>query len=367
MSRPHGGASPPRDRVDVLHVASGTTGGWRGYDLLLAESLERLGLSVHRVGISRPSGGWIKRQSYLGMDLYDALAMVVAARRGLRRVQPRAIFYSTSHGTIFQPRRREPEAVWLDGPIAIMRPGRKAAPLRWIERLRSRRLTLVLPISVQHPARLAEPLRPRRTIPLPIPVEPSDGPAPPLGGVLPPYGVVYAAAAPRKKGLDLAVAAWDASSATGSLVVTGAEPDDARRFLAGAGVRPSNRVVFAGRVPAPEHRALIREAAVYVSASRREEYGTTQLEALSDGVPVAAVPSAGAPEPVAVIRRLPGDLVATEVSVAALTRVIDSALEMTEAERESYRHAARAVMAGYGREAFERRLANEVVPVLLPS
>lgn len=348
-------------------MASGTTGGWRGNDVLLAESLERLGLSVHRVAISRPSGGWVKDRGYPWVDVYDAVAMVLAARRGLRRVQPRAIFYSTSHGTIFQPPRREPEAVWIDGPIAIMRPGRKAAPLRWIERLRSRRLTLVLPTSLQHPERLAAPLRPRRTVALPIPVEPSDGPPPANVEIRRPYGVVYAGKAARKKGLDLAVAAWEASAATGSLVVTGAEPPAARRFLASAGVRPSPRLVFAGRVSASEHRALIREAAVYVSASRREEYGTTQMEALSDGVLVAAVPSLGAAEPVAVARLLPGDLVATEVSADALTSVIDSALAMTETEREAYRDAAQAIMVGYRRDAFDRRIADEVVPVLLPS
>lgn len=350
--------------VDVLHVAAGTTGGWRVNDARLDAALRDLGLSVEHVAITRPAGGYVRSKGPPLADLVDAGAMVASARRGLRAGRPRAILYSTSHATILQPPRRIPEAVWIDGPIAIMRPGRRCAPLRSVERLRSRRLDLVLPSSLQHPELLAAPLRPRRTVALHMPIDPFDGPIPELWDLEPPFAVTYAGA-PRKKGLEMAVRAWHLSRAECPLVVTGIGREEAARYLRERGGAPPAGIRFTGRVPQAVHRGLVREAEIYVSASRREEYGTSQMEALADGCLLATVPSAGAAEPIAVARRLPTDLIATEIATEALATVIDGAVAMSAEARARYRQAAGRLLAEYSTAEFRRRLADDVLPVLL--
>ena len=96
---------------------------------------------------------------------------------------------------------------------------------------------------------------------------------------------------------------------------------------------------------------------MFVSGSRREEFGTAQMEALADGTPLAAVPSLGATEPVAVARRLRPDLVATEISAEALGVVIRRALALEGDERAAYAAGAAALMGAYSTRAFDERLA----------
>lgn len=339
----------------------GTTGGWKHIDATLREALLELGVTVEQIAIKRPRGGLIRRAGSPLNDLYEALSSVGATRDALRRVAPRAIIYSSSHAALLQPARAPREAVWIDGPIALMRPETRNAPLRLLERMRQRRLDLVMPMSLQHPDSLAGPLRPRKVAMLHMPVEPSDpgGSLPP--DIKPPYGVMYAGA-PGKKGLDIALDAWRLASPGMPLVVTGLNADEAERFL---GHAVPAEAVFTGRVARSTHRRLVFDAQVYVSASRREEYGTAQLEALTDGTPLAAVPSRGAVEPVAVARRLVPNLVADEFSARALAGRISEAVAMNSAERSDYANAAMRLMQAYTHDAFKVRLREQVLPVLL--
>jgi hypothetical protein len=350
-----------RRPVEILHVCAGTTGGWQAIDDALNLAFDQLGVGVKRVAMPRRGAGLLRRSGHPLNDLYEAAAMATATTGALREVRPRAIIYSSSHAALLQPRRRLPEAVWVDGPIALMSPGARAAPVRALERLRQHRLDLVLPMSLQHPALLADPLRPRATAVLHMPVEPSDPAASPPHGIPRPYAAMYAGV-PGKKGLDIAVEAWELADPGMPLVVTGINTADAEAYL---GRRPPGGTVFTGRIARHEHRAIVRHASLYVSASRREEYGTAQLEAMADRVPLVAVPSLGAVEPVAVARRLSPNLVASAISAQALAASIRTALALTPEERSAYGKAAGAIMDDYSFDAFRQRLRDDVLPLLL--
>lgn len=349
-----------RTRVDLLHVSAGTTGGWRIIDEALRRALTELGVRVERVALRRPRGGLLHRAGSPINDIAQSLALVGAARRGLRRVSARAIIYSSSHAALLQPPRSLRQAVWIDGSIRHMRPEVRNVPLRALERLRQHRLDLVLAMSLQQPELLAAPLRPRAVLPLHMPVDPSSGESH-LADVEPPFGIMYAGN-PGKKGLDIALTAWRLASPDMPLVVTGISHARAAPHLEN---RCGEKLLFTGPVSRSTHRALVRHATVYVSASRREEYGTAQLEALADGVPLAAVPSAGLAEPVAVARRLSPALVGDRIAAHSLASSIRAAVLMTSTQRDEYRVQAQHVMRDYSSQAFRRRLVESVVPTLL--
>ena len=182
-----------------------------------------------------------------------------------------------------------------------------------------------------------------------------------MDGIPQPFGAIYAAD-PFKKGLDIAIEAWMLTGTTATLVISGITHAQATHYL-GYDLPVNVRAI--GPCAPEAHRTIVRKAAVYVSASRREEYGTSQLEAYADLVPVAAVPSLGLVEPVAVARAVKPELLASDISAPALARVIDVALRMTPRELDGYRAAAATVMADYSYRAFKARLAHDVLPRLL--
>ncbi len=95
--------------------------------------------------------------------------------------------------------------------------------------------------------------------------------------------VVAYAADPVKRRLDFILETWQrARRGDETLVVTGID-----RVADVPGVR------FTGRLPPDEFRALLRRARVFVAASRREDFGIAQLEALADGAMLVTTPAPG--------------------------------------------------------------------------
>ncbi len=182
----------------------------------------------------------------------------------------------------------------------------------------------------------------RSSIVLPTPVEPS---APPAVGGRNLAAVTYAGD-PGKRRLGVVLAAWDAVRREGEeLVVAGVEGARA------PGVR------FVGLVAPAEFRALLRRARVYVAAPVREEFGITALEALADGCMLVTTPAIGAYPAFAIARELDPRLVGEDVG-SGLRAALDSPL---------HRYAERAaeLLAPYGRDVFDRTVAQEVLPRLI--
>jgi len=187
----------------------------------------------------------------------------------------------------------------------------------------------------------------------------------PMGVVVPPavdasgvaaerdIAAVAYGANPTKKGLDRILDAWSRARRDGeTLIVGGIE------YPTGTENRPG--VEFAGSLPPEEWRALVRRAKVFVSASRFEDFGIAQLEALADGCvlvtvaspgPYVALPLARALDPRLVVRE-DGDL------AAAIRTALDD-------PRADYAERAVPLLAPYSSAAVDALVADRLLPELL--
>jgi glycosyltransferase involved in cell wall biosynthesis len=160
--------------------------------------------------------------------------------------------------------------------------------------------------------------------------------------------VVAYAADPVKRRLDFILETWRrARRGDETLVVTGID-----RASDVPGVR------FTGRLRPDEFRALLRRARVFVAASRREDFGIAQLEALADGAMLVTTPAPGAYPALALARELDPRLVAEDLAPALRAALDDPA--------PGYAARATALVAPFSREAVAATLSRHVLPRLLP-
>jgi glycosyltransferase involved in cell wall biosynthesis len=353
-----------RERPDVLLVSPGTTEGWRRADSELADVLRELGVSVSVVGSEMRLARHFRRTMQL-TDLAEAAAMRRALSRALRRMSPRAILFSTTQATMLQPGRRlRGAAVRFDALAAVNRPGRANALQHRLERRALARAKILLPWGLDPAQRVPGELRaPARVVALPVAIESIESAEP--SAARDPVVVTYAGN-PDKKGLELVAEAWSLAAPEGRhLVVTGIAAEAGRKYLSGRGVTEPAGLEWAGMLPRDDHRTLIGHAEAYVSASRIEEYGVAQLEALAGGALLVTTPSAGPYEALPLARRLEPALVAAERSPQALAAALRAALGLPEPARAEYRDRARGLVAPYSREELRRRLERDVLPFLL--
>jgi glycosyltransferase involved in cell wall biosynthesis len=348
----------PRTTVDVLLVSPGTTAGWRRLDAHAAAALRELGLSVAVASTDFPLARHLRRTMQL-TDLAEAAAMRHATTRALRRHRPRAILFSGVQSAMLQPRSRLRIAgLRFDALATTNRPGRANLVQHLLERRALRHLAALVPAGLTQAAAMS---RDRRVAALPFPVTiPAT-----VADDREPVVLCYAGN-PDKKGLDVIAEAWNiAAPADRRLVVTGVEPERGRAYLRRRGVAEPAGVEWAGTLDADRHAALLSHAVAYMSASRTEDYGITQLEALAHGTLLVTTPSRGGYEALALARALEPALVAGDESPAALATALRAALEMPAAARGAYRLRARELVAPYSEEEVRRRLAQDVMPLLL--
>ena len=109
-------------------------------------------------------------------------------------------------------------------------------------------------------------------------------------------------------------------------------------------------------------------ARTFVNASREEDWGLAQMEALAAGTPLVTVPTPGPNLALPLARRLAPELVAGESTAAALA---GSAARRpgarAPAQRERYREEAARLLEPYTEERVRRVVAEEVLPRLLGS
>ena len=332
-------------------IGLGTTGGWRHADLTLAREFARRGIEVEGCWPVVPR---LRRLRELARPLSSEYIEAFAMRRALLRHVSSGhdlLVVSSNTGALLLPRRWSNRTmVWSDTPIRLARSGRGA---QFLARAERRAISRVGSIAVQpqHSVALYRELFPEvadrvRFLPVPVSVPAQTSRRRER------LGVTYAGN-PDKKGLDLAVSAWDSSGTDARLVVTGIEPAEARRFLAARSVPIPVNVDFAGRIPSARHRRLTQRAAVFVSASRREEYGNAQLEALADGAILVSGPCIGTAEPRAIGERLDGRFVC-DGGARELGQCIALAIDLPDGERRAYQDAARHVLSEYSPEQFAR-------------
>jgi glycosyltransferase involved in cell wall biosynthesis len=350
-----------RQAIDVLLVSPGTTAGWRRTDGELVKALEELGVSVATCSSDYRAVRHLRR-TVLMTDLAEALAMRRALSRALKRYQPRAILYSSPQAAMLQPRSRieGATAVRFDAPAAVNRRGAGAGLLHALERRALGQVRLLLPIGIAPDASIGIAADvPAIALPIPIDLEAN------ATDETDPIVLAYAGN-PEKKGLDIAARAWALAAPQGwRLIVTGIDPESGRRFLARRGIANTSDIEWAGTVEPAQYEALLRSARVFLSASRFEDYGIAQLEALAAGAQLVTVPSGGPYEALAFARELDSTLVASSLSAESLADALKAAFAQSDEARASYSRRARELLRPYSRETVRQRLSEQVLPLLL--
>ena len=353
---------PEPTPVDLLLVSPGTTAGWRRVDRELAELVAELGLSTATASTDFRVARWFRRGVVL-TDLAEAAAMRRALTRALRRHRPRGIVYSSPQATMLQPGPRldGATAVRFDEPAASNRAGPGTALLHTLERRALARVRLLLPLGVEPSAEALTLGLDRPMIALPVSIPVIEGPWRPRERT-----VVLYAGNPEKKGLPVAADAWARSAPAGwRLQVTGIDAVAGRRHLARHAVGEPPGLEWAGTVAPDRYGELLASASVFLSASRHEDYGLAQLEALGAGLALVTRPASGPYPALSLARSLDPRLVARDSSAQALADALDVALAIDDAERARYADRARELLRPHSRAELRRRLDEQVLPVLL--
>jgi glycosyltransferase involved in cell wall biosynthesis len=356
-------------RVDIAIVSLGTTMGWRRGDEALAEHVEAAGATCEL----RPMRLGAARHLQRSMALTDVV-QALAARRAAAGIDARAVVYSSITAALLQPLRR-PHAIRFDTIAALSRPGIGGAWQRRRERTVLARADLLLPWSEAAGdaalRSLAGPVAPTgrgeenrpdgpEVVVLPCVVD-----VPAAGASDAPEATAYAAN-PEKRGLDVLCAAWSAGAPEGArLVVGGIDRHDALRWLGRQGVAEPNGIEFAGAVPRERWTALVAGSRVYVSAARYEDWGVAQMEALAAGTPLVTVPTPGPNAALPLARELGPNLIARDMTAAALAEALRAGLAMSDDARARYAAAARGLLAPYSDAAVRTIVGERVVPALL--
>jgi glycosyltransferase involved in cell wall biosynthesis len=325
----------PDGAIDVLIVSVGATTGWRAAARELGAAFQSAGART----VTVDAGPIREVRTFMLTDLVQARAARRAAIAGIADLRPRTVVYCSITAALLWPR---PGVIWLDAMAAENRPGRHGVWQRLVETRRLARAPLVLMMAPDSLAPLGEAVRPPAVV-VPVAVQ-SSGAAAERRDV----DVLAYAADPVKRRLDYVLETWRrARRGEETLVVTGIE-----RSTDVPGVR------FTGRVAPDEFRALLRRARVFVAASRREDFGIAQLEALADGAMLVATPAPGPYPALRLARELDPRLVAEDLAPALRAALDDPAPE----------YAARAaeLVAPFSREAVATTLSQHVLPRLLP-
>ena len=344
-------------RADIALVSLDTTMGLRSADEALAAQVEAAGASCELVRVRIGISGRLRRTMAL-TDLVEARA----ARRAARGVDARAVVYSTVTAALLQP-LRAPYAVRFDGIAATNRPGIGGA---WQRRREQRVLAgaaLLLPWS--EAARAAASVAAGSAAPavvLPPPVLSADRPQ---AGA--PDAVAYAAN-PDKRGLDLLCEAWAAAAPPGArLGISGLDRAEGVRWLRKLGTAEPAGVEWLPSMDPAAWRSLVSGARVFVNASRIEDWGIAQMEALASGTPLVTLPTPGPNPALALARELAPELVAGERTTNALAGALRAGLALDGPTRERYAARAAGMLEPYREESLRRTVAEDVLPRLLAS
>ena len=318
--------------TDVLLVSLGSTVGLREADAELAASLRRAGATVH-VTAAEPQREW---RTYALLELAWALAARRAAAAAIAAHRPRAILYSSVTAALLGP---APGAIRFDAPAAGNRPGRHGIWQRPVERRRLAAAPLLVPLSE---GGLAEAPRPHAdAVVVPVPVAPSG----------PPAGARH-----RRDHLRREPAQEGPRPRARRVARRPARGRDAGR---GGARRAATRTACGSpaRCRRAEYRALLRRARVFVTAPRREDYGSAQLEALADGCALVTTPSPGPYAALPLARALDPRLVTADLASAIRTALDDPAA--------GYAERAAELLAPWRPEAVDRVVADELLPRLI--
>jgi glycosyltransferase involved in cell wall biosynthesis len=326
--------------VDIGLVSLGTTPGLRRADAALADQVRAAGASCRVVQVRIGAAGALRRNAAV-TDLVEGLA----ARRAARGLDARAVIFSTVTASLLQRTPAVPWAVRFDSTAALNRPGASGAWQRAREREVLSRAPLLLPWG-------DEIAHATGGIVVRVPV---DEVAPAAHRDI--DAIAYAGY-PHKRGLDVLCEAWGRAARPGErLVIGGIERERGMEWLSRQGLEEPAGVEWRGLVAREEWLTLVARSRVFVNASRREDHGLAQLEALAAGCALVTVPSAGPYEALPLARALAPELVSQDLAPA-----LRAGLDL--AEPEAYAAHARELLGPFRAGVVERVVADSVLPAL---
>lgn len=321
---------------------------------------KRAGLSCELVEVGIGKSGKARRQSTI-TDYVEARA----ARTAASGVKAAVIVYSTVTAALMQ-RPKGKYAVRFDAPAADNRQGAGGA---WSRRREAKVLAgadLLLPWGNASLGVIPPEAKNVPAIPLHVPVEgrPSAERSASIAGTEErDIDVLAYAGYPEKRGLDVLIQAWQTSGLHMSkrLRITGIERDRALEFLKKKKISEPTGIEWSGLLEPGQFRYTLSRTRVFANASRREDHGLSQLEALAAGAALVTVASEGPYEALPIATKLAPQLVSPTVTSQSLAFALRAGFEV---DLDDYSARAAEALKPYRRDAIQQVFEQQVVPAL---
>jgi glycosyltransferase involved in cell wall biosynthesis len=157
--------------------------------------------------------------------------------------------------------------------------------------------------------------------------------------------------------------AWHNSGLAGvrRLRVTGIDRARALEWLKRRKIDEPAGVEWSGLLEPGQFRYTLSRTRVFVNASRREDHGLSQLEALAAGAALVTVASAGPYEALPLATKLDARLVAPSISPGSLAFAIRAGFAV---DLDDYSKRAAALLQPYRKEAITQVFTERVMPAL---
>jgi glycosyltransferase involved in cell wall biosynthesis len=345
---------------DIALVSLGTTPGLKRADDTFAALAREAGLSVEFVPVGIGRAGALRRQSTI-TDIVEARA----SRNIGAKVRARVIVYSTVTAALIQ-KPSGPYAVRFDSPAALNRPGVSGA---WSRRREEKTLAgaaLLLPWGNAALAAIPEAAKHVPAIPLHVPIEAApaaERSATIAGTAERDIDALAYAGFPEKRGLDVLVQAWQTIGMVmhKRLRITGIERDRALDWLKKRKIEEPPGIEWSGLLDPGQFRYTLSRTRMFINASRHEDHGLSQLEALAAGAALVTVASPGPYEALPIATQLDRSLVCPPESAQGLAFAIRSGFQVN---LEDYAKRAAELLAPYRPDAVRAVFNERVLPAL---
>jgi glycosyltransferase involved in cell wall biosynthesis len=275
------------------------------------------------------------------------------------------IVYATVTAALMQ-RPSGKYAVRFDSPAADNRSGASGA---WSRRREAKVLAgadLLLPWGRAALGTIPPEARQVPAIPLHVPIEggPSAERSASIAGTAErDIDVLAYAGYPEKRGLDVLIQAWQNSGLDGSrrLRITGIERNRALEFLKKKKIAEPTGIEWSGLLEPGQFRYTLSRTRVFANASRREDHGLSQLEALAAGAALVTVASEGPYEALPLATELDSRLVSPTVTPQSLAFALRAAFQV---DLDEYSQRATELLRPYRRDAIQQVFETQVLPAL---
>jgi glycosyltransferase involved in cell wall biosynthesis len=321
---------------------------------------ERAGLSCDLVEVGIGKSGKARRQSTI-TDYVEARA----ARTAASGVKAGVVVYSTVTAALMQ-RPKGKYAVRFDSPAAENRPGAGGA---WSRRREAKVLagaSLLLPWGNAALKMIPPEVKQVPAIPLHVPIEggPSAERSASIAGTEErDIDVLAYAGYPEKRGLDILIQAWQTSGLATNrrLRITGIERDRALEFLKKKKINEPTGIEWSGLLEPGQFRYTLSRTRVFANASRREDHGLSQLEALAAGAALVTVASEGPYEALPIATKLDSRLVSPTPTSQSFAFALRAGFQV---DLDDYSARAAEALQPYRRDAIQQVFEQQVLPAL---